>query len=181
MTSDTLTTTEETEDAEVRRQARLLKTAKTGIRKHVKAFRTTQEALTEAALNFREHTSISYQRCRTLVQTLQELRKQTNACLEFFHCGKASPFSRSNSYHYVTNNLERLDGEQTARLILEVDLFGSLVLHGSYDEKLSQARQRIEMHVTLQDRLRKEVKDLKELISYMEQLLTIEIQPCNQV
>jgi hypothetical protein len=159
------------------RETRLLKTGKAGIRKYAKAFQAIHETLAVAVLDFREQTAIAYKQCRTIVQTLQDLRKQTNACLTFFQSGKASAFSRRNVSHSVTNSLYWLDGEQTARLILEGDLFGSLVLRQGCGESLSQAEQRIERHVTLQDRLSKETRDLRELISSLERLLAPETAP----
>ena len=170
MDTDTPTTTEETEregrrafDSEAR-----IKAGKAEIRRRLRKFRAIYKILAKAALQFREETGIQYRECRAVVETLQALQKQTNACLEALQSGKALFPGMDNS---VTSKLYTLDGEKTARLILEMDLFESLVLN-SYNESLSHARQRIEMHITLQDRLKDEIKPLRELINHLEQLLT---------
>jgi len=178
-TNGTTTTVEETEHeerkvidlqaaAETSREARI-EAGKAGIRRHLKKFQAQYKTLTDAALKFREQLSISSRECRNVVDALQALRKQTNACLEFFNDSETIIPSLT-SYFSATSSLYHLDGEKTARLILEMDLFQSLVIN-SYNESLSHARQRIDMHVALQDRLKDEAKYLRELIGHLEKLL----------
>jgi hypothetical protein len=186
MDTDAPTTTEE----EMRREERTIidmqaaatenreagiKRGKTGVRKHLKEFQALHTTLADAALAFREHTSISFRECTSVIDTLQALRKQTNACLEFLRSVWAI-FPGMTSYFSATNSLYLLDGEKTARLILEMDLFQSLMIRAT-SEDLSHARQRIDMHVALERRLKDEAKYLGELVSHLEELLTEDSSP----
>lgn len=129
-------------------------------------FQAILESLNDAGLKLREQTEVSFRLCGELVKVLQSLRRLTNNCLEFFHNGNALI---ATSYYIVINSLHILDGEKTARLILEVDLFERLLLRTS--GSLAQERERIKMHVDLQSSLREESQQVRELIGQIEKLL----------
>ena len=155
------------------REARMQKSMAT-MREYLTKFQATLKALDDVALKFREQTEVSFRQCREVVKVLQDLRRLTDGCLELFHSGNAC-FSTSS--YLAMNSLYNLDGEKTARLILEVDLFESLIHRKSMSdiggsESLAHARERIKMHVELQSSLKDETKSLRELIGHLEKMLT---------
>jgi len=156
------------ESREVRVQTTLV-----ALREYQTKFQTTFASLNDAALKIREQTEVSFRQCKDVVKVLQELRCLTNECLEIFRTGNV-PFVAS--YYCVTNSLSLLDGEKTARLILEVDLFEDLLHRKSTSsvggsESLTHARERIKMHVDLQSTLWDEGRQVQELIRQIEKLL----------
>lgn len=146
------------------------------MREYLTKFQATLKALNDVVLKFREQTEVSFRQCREVVKVLQDLRRLTDSCLELFHSGNAC-FSTSSYLVLAVTSLYNLDGEKTARLILEVDLFESMMLRKSMSdidggESLFDARQRIMMHLELQSSLKDETKSLSDLIGHLEKMLT---------
>ncbi len=151
----------------------MIEAGRAGIQGYIALFEAAQKALKEAALDFRESTCLGYRDVHDLVKVLQKLRKQTCACLGFLD----GPYLFAYGPFFKTQNqLYRLDGEKTARLILEMDLFARMVLNQSSDENLQKARQRIEIHVSLQRDLKDEVKEVAGLLELLNKLATEEPQ-----
>jgi hypothetical protein len=150
-----------------------IEAGRAGVQGHIELFKKSHKALKDAANEFRESTVLQYKECKDLVRVLQILRKQTCNCLGFLD----GPYTFAYGPLFQTQNqLYRLDGEKTARLILEMDMFARMVMGSSSDESLSKARQRIEMHVSLQDNLKDEVKMVAELLKWLDKLATEEPQ-----
>ena len=146
-----------------------MKEANTGeVQKYLEAFQDSHKILSDAALLFREQLTLSQQECRSMVHALQILRQKTDACLTFFE-QTCWPCSSTD----VLDSLALLDGEKTARLILEVDLFRTLLVRGTLRESLSQAQERIGLHVRLEGQLKQEAKYIRELLTHLETFRTV--------
>lgn len=150
-----------------------IEAGRAGIQGHIELFKKSHKALKDAASNFRESTVLQYKECKDLVRVLQILRKQTSNCLGFLD----GPYTFAYGPLFQTQNqLYKLDGERTARLILEMDMFARMVMDQAMSESLSKAHQRIEMHVSLQRDLKDEVKEVAELLKWLNKLATEEPQ-----
>ena len=169
-------TAEATEDAD-HKVVLLRQVARTGEKREqvaqqaevfLNAFRALHEKLKAAATGFREAIHVEAKECRDVIAALQALRRETAACLDFLKAERCHIFAPLYAHGLSPMvPLYRLDGEQTARLILTLDAFKSLLL--SQKEKTTE---RINTHVRLQNDLAHEVKDLAELIGKLEEMIT---------
>jgi len=130
------------------------------LQEQIRDFQQMHSQLEDAYLHFRESLSVTAQECTAAISALQALRRKTRACLPFL----TEYFPLAGML--ATLDLEHLDGETTARLILELDAFRSVLACGKAGNR-AQTRERIEWHVRLQHDLNGKVEDVGQLMAYL--------------
>ncbi|MGH2496517.1 MAG: hypothetical protein ACRDIV_17605 [Ktedonobacteraceae bacterium] len=125
-------------------------------------FQAEEQAVKRAAQTFREALHISPRQCSDVITVLQTIRKRAAACSELLD-EQEQPVFKPLRYE-VLSPLSSLDGEETARLILQLDAFRILCIKTGAD------RERINTHVQLQTALADSVKQIRDLNTALEKL-----------
>ncbi len=133
------------------------------LQEQIKDFEEIHQGLEDASMHFRESLSLTSGECADVIKALQALRRKTRACLRLLD--EHFPLAGMAA----TVDAQYLDGEITARLILELDALRSL-LGCRKDANRQQTRERIESHVKLQSDLDKEAECIGELIGNLHKI-----------
>src|SRR5712692_7420927 len=86
----------------------------------IKDFEEIHQGLEDASVHFRESLSLTFQECTDVIKALQALHRKTRVCLRLLN----EHFLLAGMAAIV--DVQSLDGEMTARLILELDALRSL-------------------------------------------------------
>ena len=139
-----------------------IETALAKLQVFIDNFRTDYQAVKQAAQTFREALRISPRQCTEVISVLQAIRSRANACIELLD-ERERPVFMPLRYEALVP-LYCLDGEDTSRLILQLDAFRSLCINTQAD------RERINTHVRLQTALAAYAKHVRDLNTALNEL-----------
>jgi len=139
-----------------------IETALAKLQVFIDDFQADEQAVKQAAQTFREALHISPRQCREVITILQAIRHRAASCIELLDEQEKPVFMPLR--YGVLLPLHCLDGEETARLILQLDAFRFLCINTQAD------RQRITTHVQLQTALAGSVKHVRDLNTALEEL-----------
>lgn len=126
--------------------------------------RQSETELAECVRTFREEVTLQYKQCADARELLQRVRKQAR---EVLHILDSPVFCREVvKVHNTRVAFVDLDNKKAAKLILEMELLANDVLRQS-GETRTQAKERIESHVDIQEKLDAEAHYLHKAIGSM--------------
>jgi uncharacterized protein YyaL (SSP411 family) len=125
-------------------------------------FQADEQAMKQAAQTFREALHVNPRQCSEVITALQAVRQRAASCIELLDEQEKPVFMPLRDG--VLLPLHCLDGEETARLILQLDAFRSLCIKTGAD------RERITTHVQLQTALARSVKHVRDLNTALKEL-----------